>query len=183
MPKKVAEKIDWVKLGFELFATNGVSGLIVDTMAKRLNCNRSSFYWHFKSKKEFIREIIDYWIHIDTTQIIDETNHTDNAAEQLKRLIEIVFRKDPNIDFIFYLKRYAQKEKAIQNIIDQIDQQRIAYVESLLTAMGHDEFNAKIKAGLFYKYLIGYHETIRYKPQKKNYLTPIYKELNQFIEL
>ena len=41
---------------------------------------------------------------------------------------------------------------------------------------------AEIKSILLYKYLIGYHELIRYKKQSKNYLAEVKKEINQFIK-
>ena len=54
MPKIIAKKEDWINLGYRLFAEQGVSGINVENMAKILKVNKSSFYWHFKTKKEFI---------------------------------------------------------------------------------------------------------------------------------
>jgi len=41
---------------------------------------------------------------------------------------------------------------------------------------------SETKSILFYKYLIGYHEMLRYKKQDKNYIEKIKIELNQFIK-
>ena len=165
MPRIVAKKIDWVILGFKLFAERGESGLVVDDMAKTLKCNRSSFYWHFNTKKEFIDEVVDYWIDFDTEQIIKLSERLKSPKDKFTALLKIAFKKDPEMDFVFYLKRFARKHKHIQTAIDQIDQRRIDYVSSLLMGMGHDTNASKVKATLFYKYLIGYHEMIRYKKQ------------------
>lgn len=180
MPKLVAGKNDWITLGFQLIAQEGMGGVVVEKMAKKLNCNKSSFYWHFKSKKEFIYTIVEHWVAIETEQIIATTNQEATANQKFETLIKIVFKKDPTLDFIFYLKRYGQKDKSIQNLIDNIDQQRIAYVTTLLEDLGNEK--AVIKANLFYKYLIGYHEMIRYKKQTKNYIEEVKQELQQFIQ-
>lgn len=183
MPKIVADKIEWIELGFKLFAEQGISGVVVEKMAEKLKCNRSSFYWHFNSKEEFIHQIVNIWIERDTNEIITLTEKAESPEKKFKKLVEVVFKEDPYIDFIFHLKRYAQKNKEIQDIIDEIDTRRISYVFSLLKDLGHTEAESKIKAQIFYKYLIGYHEMIRYKKQNKNYVEQVYEEIRHFLVL
>lgn len=183
MPKIVADKIEWIKLGFELFAEYGISGVIVGKMSERLKCNRSSFYWHFNSKKEFVFQIISMWIERDTNEIIALTEKVESPEKKFRKLVEVVFKEDPYIDFIFHLKRYALKNKEIQDIIDGIDSRRINYVFSLLKDLGHTEAESNIKAQIFYKYLIGYHEMIRYKKQDNNYVEHVYEEIKHFLSI
>ncbi len=182
MPKIIAKKEDWISLGYTLFSEHGISGIVVEKMATILKVNKSSFYWHFTTKKGFIDEMIHYWVRIGTNEIIDHTNKEISVGQQFKTLVKLSFKKDPHIDFIFFLKRYALNDKGIQKIIDDIDRERIKYTEGLLVDMGYSKVESKTKAILFYKYLIGYHEMIRYKEQSGNYHSQVKKELNQFIE-
>ncbi|WP_420573540.1 TetR/AcrR family transcriptional regulator [Kordia sp.] len=183
MPKIVASKKDWIKLGYKLFSENGEGGINVDKMSRLLNCNKSSFYWHFKTKKDFINELIAYWIDIDTTKVINEVDEQEFPKDKILKLIKVAFRKDSNLDFIFYLKKYSQKNNTIQKIIDRIDDERILFLIDLIIGLGYSKEQAEIKASIFYKYLIGYHEMIRYKKQKKNYLVEVLDEINQFITI
>ncbi len=182
MPKIIAKKNDWINLGFQLFSEKGISGIVIEKMAEKLKVNKSSFYWHFKTKKEFTRQLIDFWMSIETEQIISLSNSKNSAIQKFKALITLAYKKMPNQDFIFYLKRYAQKKKEIQGIIDKVDLQRIGFIERLLNEMGYSEQDAKIKSSLLYKHLIGYHEMIKYQKQHKNYEEEVKIELNQFIE-
>ena len=182
MPKIIAKKQDWINLGYRLFSEQGIKGIVVEKMAKKLKVNKSSFYWHFKTKKDFVTEIVSYWVSESTNQIISLTNSEKSGKEKFNKLIELSFKKDPFLDLNFFLKRYALKNKKIQSIIDKIDNQRIEYTKNILTEMGFTENEAKIKALLFYKYLIGYHEMIRYKKQSKNYAIEVKTEINQFIK-
>ncbi len=182
MPKIIAKKTDWIQLGYLQFAKQGISGIVVEKMAKKLNVNKSSFYWHFKTKIDFVNEIISYWVITNTNQIIALTDHEKSGKEKFEKLIELSFKKEPYLDFIFFLKRYALKNKKIQSTIDEIDNQRIEYTKNILIEMGFSSSEATIKSILFYKYLIGYHEMIRYKKQAKNYLLEVKKELHQFIK-
>jgi len=182
MPKIIAKKQDWIILGYKLFAEQGVAGIVVEKMAKKLKVNKSSFYWHFKTKKAFIEEIVSFWITTNTNQIISMTNSEKSGKEKFEKLIELSFKKEPFLDFNFFLKRYALKVKNIQLVIDKIDNQRVEYTKNILKEIGFNENDAKIKALLFYKYLIGYHEMIRYKKQSVNYTKEVKTEINQFIK-
>ena len=182
MPKIIAKKEDWISLGFKLFSEKGISGIVIENMAQELKVNKSSFYWHFKTKKEFIQQLIDFWINNETEQIISLTNNVKPAKEKFKTFIALSYKKMPNQDFIFYLKRYGQKEKTIKRIIKKIDLLRIEYIKKLLQEMSYSPQESHIKSTLLYKHLIGYHEMIKYEKQNADYLREVKKELNQFIE-
>ncbi|MFK8044745.1 MAG: TetR/AcrR family transcriptional regulator [Crocinitomicaceae bacterium] len=181
MPKIVAKKEDWIFLGYQLFSKHGIAGIVVEKMAAKLKVNKSSFYWHFKTKADFINEIVSSWVSSNTDQIIALANSENSAEERFLKLIELTFKKEPYLDFIFFLKRYAQKDKKLQALIDSIDLQRIEFTKNILMEMNFSSEEAQQKAILFYKYLIGYHEMIRYKKQNKNYVAEVKSELNQFI--
>ncbi|MCJ8290929.1 MAG: TetR/AcrR family transcriptional regulator [Crocinitomicaceae bacterium] len=182
MPKIIAKKEDWIILGYKLFSEKGMNGLVVEKMALKLNVNKSSFYWHFKTKKDFLNEIISFWVSTDTNRIITTVESKSSGKEKFNGLIELAFKKEPHLDFIFFLKRYALKDTNIQTLIDKVDSQRIDYTKSILIEMGFSQNDASVKSTLFYKYLIGYHEMIRYKKQSDNYIEEVKNELNQFIK-
>ncbi len=183
MPKIIVAKEDWIKLGYQLFSDSGETGLNVDKMSRLLKCNKSSFYWHFKTKKNFLQALIEHWITQETATVVAKVNKQATPQKRFLTLLEMAFKKDANLDFIFFLKRYAQSDKPTAKIVEQIDLERIDFTSNLLIELGYSKENALLKAGLFYKYLIGYHEMIRYKKQEKNYLQQVLLELNQFIKI
>jgi AcrR family transcriptional regulator len=182
MPKVIAKKKDWINLGYRLFAEQGVSGINVEKMAKTLKVNKSSFYWHFKTKKEFISQLITFWKNKETDRIINLTNDKKTGLDKLKAIIPLIYKQDPYLDFVFYLKRYARKEKKIQKIIDNIDKERIDYASNLIQDLGYSKQEAIIKASSLHKHFIGYHEVIRYKKQSVDYVKDVELEVKQFIK-
>ena len=182
MPKIIAKKEDWISLGYRLFSEDGVSGIIVEKMAKLLRVNKSSFYWHFKTKKNFIEQLTIFWINNETERIINLTNDQQIVSQKFKTLVALIYKQDPYLDFVFYLKRYARKEKKIQIMIDKIDTKRIEYANQLLLEMGYSKQEAKIKSTLLHKHFIGYHEVIRYKKQNIDYEKEVKKEISQIIK-
>ncbi len=183
MPKIIAQKQDWIELGYKLFSQQGISGIVIEKMAKKLTCNKSSFYWHFKTKDKFIIELVNFWVITETDQIINDTEKTATSEEKLDKFLTIAFKNDPYLEFVFFLKRYAIKKKKIQLIIDKVDLRRLDYTSQLFQKLGYSKNEAVTKATIFYKYLIGYHEMIKNKKQKPNYLTDVKKELKHFLNL
>ncbi len=183
MPKIIATKDDWINRGLIRFTESGSKGIIVEEMAKDLKVNKSSFYHHFKTKKDFIWQLIQYWVEFDTNQIIREVDAIVDPKSKFLRLIEIIFKKDNNLDFNFFLKKYARGQKEIEKLIDKIDASRIKYVSNILTELGYTEKEANQKAQIFYKYLIGYHEVNRLKKAKRNYASNVIEELSHFISI
>lgn len=182
MPKIIATKEDWINLGYKIFSEEGESGIIVEKMAKKLKVNKSSFYWHFKTRKDFINDLTMFWVNSATEQIIYLTDIKKTAKEKVKTLVSLIYKKDPYIDFVFFLKRYAQKEKKIQEVIDGIEKKRIEYAKDLLMELGYSKQEAGIKSAILYKHFLAYHEIIRYKKQSNNYEREVKEEINQFIE-
>jgi AcrR family transcriptional regulator len=182
MPKIIATKEDWISLGYKIFAEEGESGIIVEKMAKRLKVNKSSFYWHFKTRKEFINELTMLWVKNATEQIIHFTNIKITPKQKVKTLVSLIYRQDPDFDFVFFLKRYARKDKKIQEVIDSIENKRIEYAYDLLMELGYSKQEARIKSAILYKHFLAYHDIIRYKKQSPNYEKEVKEEINQFIE-
>ena len=110
------------------------------------------------------------------------TNIKKTAKEKVKTLVSLIYKKDPYIDFVFFLKRYAQKEKKIQEVIDGIEKKRIEYANDLLMELGYSNQEASIKSAILYKHFIAYHEMIRYKKQSNNYEQEVKEEINQIIK-
>jgi AcrR family transcriptional regulator len=182
MPKIVATKNNWIELGYKLFSEKGIAGIVVESMAKKLEVNKSSFYWHFSTKKAFVDAIIDYWEAESTSKIVSAVVNENTSHNRFEKLIELSFLKDNEIDFFFYLKKYARSNKELTSRIEDLDRQRIEFTASILQELGYPPAEAKVKASLFYKYLIGYHEMIRYKEQRRNYTAEVAEELSHFIQ-
>ncbi len=183
MPKIVAKQIDWIMLGYTLFADKGIAGINVDEMSRRLSCNKSSFYWHFKSKDNFIQLLLEYWVEKDTQNIMDRTKIDLSPIKRLFTFYTLVFKKDDHLDFIFYLKKYAQSRPELKGFLEQIDVKRIAFVENLLMDLDFEKEEAVVRAEAFYKFLIGYHEMIRYKNQPHEYIADVLPQLQLIIPI
>jgi AcrR family transcriptional regulator len=52
---------DWVKAALDLLVEEGIEGVRVDTLARKLGVTKGSFYWHFKTRDELLDALADSW--------------------------------------------------------------------------------------------------------------------------
>ena len=98
---------EWILGVLEVLQERGVEGVKVVVIAQRLGVTSGSFYWHFKTKKEFIEQLVMFWVNNETERIINLTNLKKPGLQKFKTLVALIYKQDPFLDFIFYLKRYA----------------------------------------------------------------------------
>lgn len=52
---------DWVACALEVLADEGVSGIKIGTLCKRLGVTKGSFYWHFEDIEAFLGAVAGHW--------------------------------------------------------------------------------------------------------------------------
>lgn len=63
-------KLEWIKVGYEIFGRKGPAGLKVQSIARELGRNKSSFYHYFGDLELYILELMEY--HKQRTLLIAE---------------------------------------------------------------------------------------------------------------
>ncbi|MEM6724360.1 MAG: TetR/AcrR family transcriptional regulator, partial [Bacteroidota bacterium] len=56
----VKNKAIWVEAGYAVFGREGINGLNVEQLAKKLNKNKSSFYHYFGDMETFVESLLQY---------------------------------------------------------------------------------------------------------------------------
>lgn len=183
MPKIVATKEQWIKLGYRLFSKAGITGLNVEVMSTRLKCNRSSFYWHFKSKDDFVYNLVEFWETLYTTEVLAEVNKENDPHKRLIKLLNVTLKEDSNLDFIFFLKKYGENNEQVKKVANAIDKKRIEFGTELLVELGYPKKDALFKTVIIYKYLIGHHEMMKYKKRPSKYPANEMLEIMHILDL
>ena len=64
-------KAQWLDMALEVLETDGVAGVRIEILAKRLEISKSGFYWHFKNRDHLLKDMLDYWSH-ELTEVVTE---------------------------------------------------------------------------------------------------------------
>lgn len=51
----------WIEAAIELIATEGIAGLRIETLARRLRVTKGSFYWHFRDRRSLQQALLEHW--------------------------------------------------------------------------------------------------------------------------
>ena len=157
MPKNIASKQDWLNLGLKLLNEKGRTALVVEKMSKALGVSKTSFYWHFKTRNAFLIELAEHWVKQGTQHYIDSANKYETDREKLFHLTQKVFTKGHSLNSIRYWREIAQENETISEIVTNVELQRIAYIQSLLTSE-FDSEKSYHRADILYHYFLGWSE-------------------------
>lgn len=158
MPKKIANKEIWVKQGLEQFSKDGSAGLKIEVMARSIGVSKASFYHFFESREVFLQDIITYWRELRTDELIAFSEEEADNLSKIEKLILVIFSADADDDFLFYLRRLGQKDKAIQAVLLKVESQRVKFACSALEELGFSREIAEEKAKIIYNYYLGWRE-------------------------
>lgn len=104
--------------GFWLLGELGADAVRIERLCVGLNVTRGSFYWHFKSRADFLDQIVRHWQHKETQTIIDEIEaQTSSPAANVKRLFERANAGTVNFRAEFAVRQWAIKDDAIAQVV------------------------------------------------------------------
>lgn len=161
MPNIKVKSEDWIKKGIELFSQGGIDALNVEKMAIILNCTKGSFYHHFKSREDYIDQILEYYYNSRKNMLESMGKLYNNPVEKLSRVLIGVFKNPRGLDFEFQLRKFAETNEKAQIHLNNLERERITYVSVLLSDCGVE--NAKLRAEMIYHYYLGWYQQNKFK--------------------
>ncbi|WP_256257691.1 MULTISPECIES: TetR/AcrR family transcriptional regulator [unclassified Paenibacillus] len=164
IPKVIVTEEQWIQKGIEQFAQSGADGLVIEKMSADLGCSKSSFYWYFKNRHEFITRLVQRWAELSTNQVIQTSSVHEKPEDQITDLLTQMFSATRKGDFLFYLRKASKDSPAFHTILETIEQARMKYAEELFTKAGMNPEAAAHKSTLLYHYYLGWYERSKYEP-------------------
>lgn len=164
MPKIIVTEEQWVQKGLEYFSKGGIDALIVEKMAKEFACSKSSFYWYFKGREEFIDKIVAMWAERATSDVIYVSSGDMPGDERVRTVLKKMFGNVQSGDFLLHFRKLGQKNVKYSKTLKSIETNRMNYMSELLQQLGICEERAKIKSLMIYHYYLGWYERHKYEP-------------------
>ncbi|GAY18508.1 TetR/AcrR family transcriptional regulator [Mycobacterium sp. shizuoka-1] len=82
---------DWVEAGFSLLAADGVKGLTLDRLCRRVGATKGSFYWHFTDLSAYRSALVDTWASLhDSERAAFAANAGLPPRERLTRMMGVL---------------------------------------------------------------------------------------------
>ena len=127
-PRVQLDREQWVEIATEVLATEGISGLRVEVLAKRCGVTKGSFYWHFKDRQALLDEVLSVWKSGRIRDIEKTTTaRPGGEQEQLKYLIEVygASRNRKGIAIELAIRDWARHDANAAAIVESVDLYRL----------------------------------------------------------
>jgi AcrR family transcriptional regulator len=149
----------WINAATEVLVNEGIAHVRVDVLAKQLQVTRGSFYWHFRSREDLLRRVLQSWSELSTVHLTRrlETARSD-PREQLQDLISLPFRgrsaaRAARIELA--IRAWARRDDMARRAVDEADAARMGYSAQVFSALGFNPVEARARAFLLYTYQVG----------------------------
>ena len=131
-------------------AVEGVDGVRVEILAKRLKVTKGSFYWHFKDRQALLDAMLDTWRRRATLAVIDhmETLH-ELASVRIASMLQVPFRAhnpEEGVNLELSIRQWGLRDERALSVLSEVDNLRLRYIGALLEKNGTPPEDAKAKA-------------------------------------
>jgi AcrR family transcriptional regulator len=151
-------KQDWLIAGIHLLAAVGPEALTIEALCQRLGVTKGSFYHHFGSADKYKTALLAYFEQEGTLNIIEQVEETAvSPPQKLQRLLQIIVQFSTRLDHNpeIAIRAWARQDEQVRQVQERIDQQRLAYVHTLLRQILGDTPQADIHSRLLYALVVG----------------------------
>jgi AcrR family transcriptional regulator len=159
-PARDSQRLDsaaWVEEALTILAEQGIDGVRVEILAKRLGVTKGSFYWHFKDRDALLETLLDTWRRQATLRIISRLDRAEQSAiGRLRHLLHLPFqgsRSERGANVELSIRLWSRRDVRARNALAEVDQLRLQYIGGLLTDCGCTPQDAKARAVLAYAFI------------------------------
>lgn len=146
---------DWERAAIDVIAEQGVGGVAVEPLARRLGVTKGSFYWHFPSREALLEAALKRWELADTDSM---QRQIDRVGDPRERLVELFRRTSGELKthVIYAALLKSLDHPVVQPVMQRLSQRRIAYLAAAFRALGLTRADAQNRARLAYASYVGY---------------------------
>jgi AcrR family transcriptional regulator len=157
--REALDRAAWIAGALKIVATDGIDGLRVESLAKRLGVTKGSFYWHFKDRRDLIDAVLDDW-RASRIQDIRKQTAAEPGGElaALRHTIDVyaAAKNRKGISIEAAIRLWARQDANGLAVVEEVDAERLACTRRLFLALGLPPAEAAARSALLYAYVFGF---------------------------
>lgn len=157
-PRLQLDRAAWIQGALDILAEEGVTGVRVEVLAKRLHVTKGSFYWHFKDRQDLLSGVLETWKEGRIRDIVKQTRREPGGeVAQIFHVIDVysASRNRKGILIELAMREWARRDAAAAAIVEEVDAWRLRCARDLFLACGVPMHEASTRSMLLYAYVFG----------------------------
>ncbi|MGE5467395.1 MAG: TetR/AcrR family transcriptional regulator [Ignavibacteria bacterium] len=158
-PRTALDRDAWIRGAIDVVAVDGMDGLRVEVLAKKLGVTKGSFYWHFKDRRDLVDAVLATWREGRIRDIRKQTAaEPGRELEALNHTIDVyaAAKNRKGIAIEAAIRMWARQDAATAAVVEEVDAIRLDCTRALFVALGLPEAEAKARSVLLYAYVFGF---------------------------
>jgi AcrR family transcriptional regulator len=149
----------WLHAARAALIREGIGGVEIGKLARKLHATRGGFYWFFTSRKQLLDHLLADWEETNTAAFKSIVHNSDaNGVAEYKALVNMWVNENgysPQWDAA--VREWARISPRVATIVRRVDDIRIELVQRVFQHMGYDETEAFVRARTTYFHQVGYY--------------------------
>ncbi len=142
-------QLQWIEAGQSVLRTQGISGVRIGALTKKLGVSSGSFYHHFKNMDAYHHALTEYYAKEQWQRILDQAG-ANNLGTPVERL-KAIGRTSARTHFAklaYAMRAWANISAQAAAAVQEFDLIGFGYLESQLREIGFAKTDAKVRAFL-----------------------------------
>jgi AcrR family transcriptional regulator len=169
----------WLRAAHDALIREGIGGVEIGKLARKLQVTRGGFYWFFDSRKQLLNRLLADWEENNSRVFFSVRNLGTSGAVELKTLSETWIHENgyhPQWDAA--VREWARISPRVAIVVRRVDDARIAAIRRIFQDIGYAEPEAFIRARITYFHQVGYYALgVQESREQRMELLPIYMRI------
>ncbi len=177
---------EWLTEARKTLIREGIAGVKVERLAKKLGVTRGGFYWFFKSRSDLLDALLEDWEQTNTAPLFNTVeNAGPDGHDQFEQLVRAwIAEKSFSPAYDAAMRDWARTSAKARTCVARVDNKRIGLLSDIFQRMGYNDEEAFIRARITYFHQVGYYSIGIHESQdiREAYLPLYNKVLTGFSE-
>jgi AcrR family transcriptional regulator len=146
---------DWAEAALEALAEEGLAGVAIEPLARRLGTTKGSFYWHFVDRADLVAATLELWEQQGTDEVIAAIEEIPDPPQRLAALARLAYERaargtDPHSGVLA-----AASDPQVGPVLERVTEKRLVFLERLYRDLGLPSDEARRHSRLSYAVYLG----------------------------
>lgn len=146
---------DWEQQALEVIAGQGIRAVTVESLARRMNVTKGSFYWHFQNRDSLLEQSLLRWEKHDQESLQTSLGAIADPRDRLRSF----FRRtgqEKLTHAVYNALCSAADHPLVKPLLERVAERRMQHIETAFTEIGFAAAEASHRARLTYSAYLGF---------------------------